>query len=175
MRVIRLNRAQKVQTVKLAVAQTGQPKPEPLMLSPLSEEVTKALWSHAEELPEPPAQQPESFPPPAHPLPHPGRTVELEWNQQEPNALPSTPLNEDPPQVVSKSPMGELESVQQLVVTFSRPVIALGAEIGCKQRVSIQPAVKGYWHWLDAQTLSFFGEALLLGPPPAESISLDCG
>jgi len=48
--------------------------------------------------------------------------------------------------------------VQEIVVCFSRAVIALGAELGSEMGPVLQPAVPGAWHWLDAQTLTFWAD-----------------
>ncbi|HEY1014881.1 MAG TPA: MG2 domain-containing protein, partial [Herpetosiphonaceae bacterium] len=59
-----------------------------------------------------------------------------------------------PLQVVTRSPMGEPTEASQVVIGFSRPMVALSlAEPPIVATISPQPP--GAWRWLDPQTLVF--------------------
>ncbi len=128
----------------------------------LSSEETQALLNLLPPTAAPPT---ETFHRPAEslPAPRPGKTVPAAFGEID---APPPTASDTAPEVVFYAPEGEVKTAPKVTITFSNPMVPLGA-IDERQAagvpVSLTPEVPGSWRWVSPKTLVFQNQDALPG------------
>lgn len=128
----------------------------------LSAEETQALLNLLPATAAPPT---ETFHRPAEslPAPRPGKTVPAAFSDID---APPPAARETTPEVVFHAPVGEVETAPKVTLTFSNPMVPLGAldeRQAAAVPVSLSPTVEGSWRWVSPKTLVFQNQVALPG------------
>lgn len=122
---------------------------------PLAPAEAEAVLRRLPPLPADPSPSPLAVRPDSPPPPRTGRTVLAPFPAAGPSG-PEPPAGAAGPLAVTRrSPEGEVPQAALLSVTFSRPMVALGADAIAPLPVRLSPEPPGAWRWVGVDTLVF--------------------